>query len=135
MGFYIYTNSYNVDNDILLNRLSVTGFFVPLLRFLSSYHADRGQFERVGNFISKSYFTRSGVSQGSNLGHLLSTILVNDIGRVVKTVRCLLFADDMKVFSVVRDAADCKLLQRDISTVVERSTACGQCSMRANAQW
>ena len=126
VAYFDYQKAFDrVDNDVLINRLGEAGFSPTLLNFFSSYLADRRQYVRFNNFESNLYFTRSGVSQGSNLGPLLFTILVNGLGRVVRETRCLMFADDLKLYTVVSRVADCRGLQRDIDNVTEWSEASG----------
>lgn len=57
------------------------------------------------------------MSQGSNLGPLEFLIFINDLPEAVSTARCLLFADDLKMFIRVRNQDDCLDLQRDINNV------------------
>lgn len=110
-----------VDNDILLSKLNNIGFTPKLLSFFASYLRDRQQYVKHGCFVSKSYHTRSGVSQGSILGPLLFGIMINDLESVVKHARCLLYADDLKLVYRVENLADCEYLQRDIASVVRWS--------------
>lgn len=65
------------------------------------------------------YYTRSGVSQGSTLGPTLFSIMINDLPKVVKVAKCLMFADDLKLYTPVADIGDTITLQRDIDAVVE----------------
>lgn len=108
----------SVDNDILLSKFSAIGFTPHLLKFFASYLGDRKQYVEYAGYKSSSYYTFSGVSQGSNLGPLEFIIMVNDLPEVVKEAKCLLFADDLKVFLTVADTSDCDRLQRDIDRVV-----------------
>ncbi|CAB3227417.1 unnamed protein product [Arctia plantaginis] len=110
-----------VNNDVLLKKLAVVGFTPHLLSFFASYMSDRQQYVEYAGQVSEPYFTRSGVSQGSNLGPLLFIIMINDLTRVVQDARCLLFADDLKLSFAVKSVDDCKRLQRDIDRVVDWS--------------
>lgn len=74
--------------------------------------------EYAGN-TSELYYTRSGVSQGSNLGLLQFLIMINDLPGVVRNAECLLFADDLKLLLAVRDRKDCIKFQQDIDRVVQ----------------
>ncbi|XP_022819582.1 uncharacterized protein LOC111351717 [Spodoptera litura] len=110
-----------VNNDILLAKLSKIGFTPHLLKFFASYLGDRRQFVEYAGRRSKPYYTYSGVSQGSNLGPLEFLIMVNDLPEVVRSARCLLFADDLKVFLQVEDSVGCARLQQDLDQVVQWS--------------
>lgn len=73
---------------------------------------------QLGNYHSDSYFTRSGVSQGSVLGPTQFLIMVNDLPSVISSAQCLMFADDLKLFLGINCTKDCEALQRDIDSVV-----------------
>lgn len=110
-----------VDNDILLQKCACVGFSPGLLRFFASYLKDRCQVVRISGCESKPFHTRSGVSQGSTLGPKLFILMINDLPKVVSTAKCLLFADDLKLFLGVSEISDCEVLQRDIDAVAEWS--------------
>lgn len=107
-----------VDNDILLVKLSNAGCTPHTLAFFASYLRDRRQYVDCGGHHSDPYCTRSGVSQGSNLGPLQFILMINDLEEVVRESTCLLFADDLKLVREVRDPADHDKLQRDLNRVV-----------------
>lgn len=50
-----------VDNDILLEKLSLMGFVTVLLKIFISYLIDRKQYVKCKNYHSDPYFTKSGV--------------------------------------------------------------------------
>lgn len=111
-----------VDNDVLLCKLADVGFTPHTLKFFASYLSDRRQFVDCVGYHSEPYFTRSGVSQGSNLGPLLFVLMINDLSKIVKDSECLLFADDLKLSRVIRDKnTDHGLLQRDLDRVMDWS--------------
>ena len=110
-----------VDNDVLLMKLAKIGCTQHFLQFFASYLEDRQQYVDYNGFESQPYYTRSGVSQGSNLGPLEFILMINDLPEVVKNSLCLLFADDLKLLLEVRSESDCEKLQEDIDRVVEWS--------------
>ncbi|PZC77634.1 hypothetical protein B5X24_HaOG203142 [Helicoverpa armigera] len=110
-----------VDNDVLLRKLADIGCTLHLLQFFVSYMKDRQQYVDYNGFESEPYYTRSGVSQGSNLGPLEFIIMINSLPEVVRHATCLLFADDLKLLLEVRDESDCTRLQDDIDRVVKWS--------------
>lgn len=110
-----------VDNDMMLRKLASVGFTPHSLRFFASYLRDRRQYVEYEGHVSDPYFTRSGVSQGSNLGPLGFLLVVNDLPEVVKDAHCLMFADDLKLSLAVKSGDDCVRLQRDIDRVVSWS--------------
>ena len=52
--------------------------------------------------------------QGSHLGPLLFLLFINDIVSLFKYSKCLLFADDLKLFMPIKNVLDCSNLQRDL---------------------
>jgi len=60
---------------------------------------------------------RSGVLQGFHLGPLLFNIFINDISRVLKYSKLLLYADDLKIFRQVGTAVDAHYLQQDLDNL------------------
>lgn len=110
-----------VDNDILLLKLSEFGFTPKLLKFFSSYLSNRRQYVRVAGHESDDYYTRSGVSQGSTLGPTLFLLMINDLPKAVTTAKCLMFADDLKLYLAVSSDADAMALQQDINSVAQWS--------------
>ena len=72
-------------------------------------------------YESGTYHTRSGVSQGSILGPLLFLIMVNDLPHVLRHARCLLYADDLKLYLEIKSERDCLALQQDIDAIYKWS--------------
>ena len=62
----------------------------------------------------------SGVPQGSVLGPILFKMFVNDIPSVVSS-STLLFADDTKMFHIVKNSDDHTVLQHDLNLLYEWS--------------
>ncbi|CAF4878055.1 unnamed protein product [Pieris macdunnoughi] len=110
-----------VDNDVLLQKFAQVGFTPHLLNFMASFMEDRMQYVEYAGCRSEAYFTRSGVTQGSNLGPMEFMIMLNDLPKVVKNAKCLLFADDIKLYMPIESTDDCIRLQEDIDRVVNWS--------------
>lgn len=110
-----------VDNDVLLHKFAAAGFTPSLLKFFSCYLRNRRQYVQYNGCNSKQYYTYSGIGQGSNLGPLAFLIFINDLPNAVSAARCLLFADDLKLFFEIKHQTDCQLLQRDINSVLDWS--------------
>lgn len=87
---------------------------VPLLLWLRSYLENRSQCVRVKGCISRPILITTGIPQGSHLGPLLFTAFINDIGAELVNSRFLLFADDLKLFKVIRNVSDQCSLQSDL---------------------
>jgi hypothetical protein len=79
------------------------------LAWIGSYLTGRDQFVRASGSQSTRFSVRSGVCHGSHLGPLLFTLFINDVFSCFKSLRILLYADDLKIFFPVvhrqRDAA------------------------------
>ena len=103
-----------VSHRILLKKLSFFGFHSFLLKWLSSYLCDRSQFVKIGSTLSFKIYNHSGVPQGSHLGPLLFLIFVNDLPTIINFSKCLMFADDVKIFMSIKSVADSLNFQKDI---------------------
>jgi hypothetical protein len=99
-----------IDHNILLNKLRHFGFSDSLLNLFESYLSDRFCYGNVLGFYSARLVVNSGVPQGSNLGPLLFLLFINDIVEIF-SLNELLFADDVKLYSTIRDISDCMRLQ------------------------
>lgn len=106
-----------VDNDILLEKLDMIGFAPKLLNLFADYLGNREQFVRLGCYNSTAFHTRSGVSQGSSLGPLLFSIMINDLDSCLTSGRCLIYADDVKIFKSIRSVEDVRSLQHDLDEI------------------
>lgn len=107
-----------VDNDVLLRKFSAVGFTPNLLKLFASYFSNRIQYVQRSGYRSDPYMTCSGVSQGSTLGPTQFLIMINDLPDVVRSAKCLMFADDLKLFLGIGNSADSEAFQRDIDSVV-----------------
>jgi hypothetical protein len=103
-----------VNYAVLMKVLASNGFGEPLLSWFSSYLSDRKQFVKVFGIKSQVLNTPSGVPQGGHLSPLLFILFINDIKKVIRHSKFLLFADDLKLFLEIRSVHDCQLLQNDL---------------------
>lgn len=105
-----------LDHRIIATKLLGFGFHVNLVSFFVSYLSNRLQFVEYNGFQSKDYLASSGAPQGSNLAPLIFALFINDITSSLSS-ECLLFADDMKIYKIIRCRNDCLLLQDDLATI------------------
>ena len=68
-------------------------------RLVGSYLMSRTQKVRINNVFFSDIDVTSGVPQGSLLGPLIFTLFVNDLPGAVAFSDCVVYADDLKVFS------------------------------------
>jgi hypothetical protein len=106
-----------IDHNILLNKLRHFGFSDSLLNLFESYLLDRFCYVNVLGFYSARLVVNSGVPQGSNLGPLLFLLFINDIVEIF-SLNVLLFADDVKLYSTIRDISDCMCFMVGVAVMV-----------------
>ena len=108
-------------NHTILQKMAGLGFSREALQLSKSYFSDREQYVGYKGAVSGSFPCPSGVPQWSNLGPLFFAIFINDIGSNMKHSQMLLYADDMKIFYLIKCESDCGLLQADLDSVVQWS--------------
>ena len=109
-----------VNHMILIDKLISLDFDSVIVNLITSYLQDRQQFVVINGYHSNVISCPSGVPQGSVLGPILFGIFINDCIKLVKYSRCLLYADDMKIFKEVNGNSrdfDIHQLQLDINAI------------------
>ena len=102
-----------VPHRRLLQKLTSFGIHVNVLKWIGSFLSNRVQQVVLNGHKSSTIPVISGVPQGSVLGPLLFTMFVNEIPSIVSSP-VLLFADDTKIFRVIRNREDYTALQSDL---------------------
>ena len=108
-----------VDHQILIHKLWRYGVQGKMLDWFNDYLSERVNFVKVKNCVSKQFETISGVPQGSHLGPFLFLLFINDVGDALRDVNYLLFADDLKVYRIIKDASDSSELQLSLNKLHE----------------
>jgi len=103
-----------VSHQHLLNKLTSFGIHGNVLKWIESFSTNRVQQVVLNSHKSSTIPVTSGVPQGSVLGPLLFTMLENEIPSIVSSP-VLMFADDTKIFRVIRNSKDYTALQRDLN--------------------
>ena len=74
---------------------------------------------RVGSAYSTCLDLKSGIVQGSCVGPLLFIIYINDVADLFNgNIKCSLYANDVKLYSVIDSEDDCIILQSAIDELV-----------------
>ena len=86
----------------LFSKLSSFGIAGNLLKWLREFLFNCWQCTRVGRTLSTPVSITSGVIQWSYIGPLLFLLVINSLTKVFSSdVTCILFADDVKLYSVI----------------------------------
>lgn len=105
-----------LDHKLLLNKLDLIGLSASDVSFYASYLGGRMQYVETCGRASREFLVGSGVPQGSILGPLFFTIFINSIVRDLE-VEVLLYADDLKIFTKIKDVNSCMRLQKALDTI------------------
>jgi ribonuclease P/MRP protein subunit RPP40 len=99
----------------LCHKLKAYGIAGNLVSWIANLVSGRCQQTRVGSVLSEVGALISGVIQGSCLGSLLFVLYVNDIVNVFANgVMCKLYADDIKMYTVIKADIDCSTFQSNL---------------------
>ena len=102
-----------VPHQRLLFKLKQYGICGRLLNWIESFLSHRKQAVKVNNVMSGTRNVSSGVPQGSVLGPLLFLMFINDMPLNIKS-GIKLFADDTKLYRIIRSVNDADILQEDL---------------------
>ena len=111
-----------VDHDVLLQLLSECGCTERSLQWFKSYLSDREQFVSIQNKNSGVRNVSVGVPQGSILGPLLFTILINNLPRAVNNASVFMYADDTTISASGTSKQEIEVQLNDVLKVVNEWT-------------
>lgn len=104
---------------VIINKLSGLGLSSQMIKWIESYLCNRTYSVIFRSQVSSSYVANSGVPQGSHLGPLFFIISINDIVQHIRSSKILIYADDIKLFRVIKELSDAYLLQEDLYLFLE----------------
>jgi hypothetical protein len=107
------------SHTILLYTLSNFGLSDRYANWFQSYLSSRFSVVRTSGNSFPPFSMLSGVPQGSTSEPLLFRFAINSLCPRILLSKFLLFANDLKIFHVMKFAEDCKLLQSDIDYELE----------------
>ena len=111
----------SVNHQLLIHKLHKSYCINGLaLSWFRSFLSDRKQRVVVNGKCSSWQDVLSGTPEGSVISPLLFALFVNDFPLHVQT-KCLMFADDIKVYSEISDFTDTARLQGDIKRLYDWS--------------
>ena len=100
MAYFDFAKAfYKVCHRKLIQKLQTFRILNRILRLVGSYLMSRTQNVGINNVFSSEIDVTSGVPQGSVLGQLLFTFFVIDLPGAVGFGDCVMYADDLKIFS------------------------------------
>lgn len=102
-----------MNHEIALAKFKKLGFDYNSLKWLRSYLIGRSMSVKIGDHVSPSFPVSSGVPQGSHLGPLLFLLYMNDVNFVLDCLT-LSYADDLKLYYVIKHPNDAVFLQQQL---------------------
>ena len=105
----------SVSHSLILKKLEAIGVRNLELKWLTNYLTGRRQFAQLGNYRSGCREMTVGIPQGSLLGVVLFSILINDLPKCLRFSTSILYADDTTIFIVGRNLKFMKIkMQHDL---------------------
>ena len=83
-----------VNHEIQLSKLNTCGVWGIALDWVCSYLTNREQYVSIDNVDSNPRVIQCGAPQGSNLGHLLVLIFIDDISKCSNKFKYIFYTDD-----------------------------------------
>ena len=89
--------------DIILYKLNYYGIAGTELQLLTNYLQNRKQYAIFNNHESDLIEIITGVPQGSILGPLLFSIIINDLKKCIEKIRFFMYVDDTSLYLNLED--------------------------------
>ena len=105
--------------DIIIGKLRNYGVADVELRLLISYLTNRKQYVVYNNHESDITEIKAGVPQGSFLGPLFFSILINDLINISSKLRFLMYADDTTIYFNLKNFTQ-QNLNKEINCEIEK---------------
>jgi hypothetical protein len=112
--------SDTVPHKRMISKLKSYGIEDPILSWIENYLSDRKQKVIINGKSSEWKDVTSGIPQGSVLEPLLFVIFINDLPDCVDS-DAYLFADDTKIYKIIKEDNDRETLQHDLKKMTEWS--------------
>ena len=106
-----------VDHSRVLSKLPLYGINHEELKWFESYLFDRKQFVQFDGVKSATQSVFFGVPQGSILGPLLFTLLINDIDLQLNHCEIILYADDAVIYCAHKT---CDIIESQLNTDIDQ---------------
>lgn len=103
-----------IDHRITVAKLRRIGLHGTFLNWVSSYLTGRTMQVKIADCLSLPFLVTSGVPQGSHLGPFIFLLYINDVNIHLQCSK-LSYADDFKLFTVIKKPSDSIFLQEQIN--------------------
>ena len=112
-----FTKAFDkVPHNRLMSKLNSIGINTETLNWIKAFLSDRVQQICVNGSNSTWKPVTSGIPQGSVLGPILFVLYINDLpSNILSDV--YMFADDTKIFNIIKSPEDQETLQNDLDTL------------------
>ena len=120
-GIYLdFSKAFDtLSHRSLLYKLKAYGISANIIRWISSYLSGRTQHVRIDGCLSSLIDVSSGVPQGSHLGPILFALYLDDLLWMLKNIKFLAYADDIKIFKTIKSDGDAHALQAALNTILQ----------------
>ena len=109
-----------VPHKRLISKLKSYNLGEEMISWIQNYLSGRKQQVSINGANSNWHTVSSGIPQGSVIGPILFVIYINDLPDLVKS-NVYLFADDTKLFNIIKDQTDRDTLQNDLQKLTKWS--------------